>query len=307
MNRQVILIVVTLLFSGIVSGQQVAVFPAVTDLTPGKHNSIWGTEIQIIKMNPLDHLTVKRLWVCLPDGGFLENPDEALTWELFSNQNRILQLKGEDLLFDTESDRGAVALQIEGGDFIATSRVMDVMRGVYRPPAIFGQGQLIPGIDEPLIGSSHLPWLGGCSTARCSEGGTDPWNFYRNNIGLINPNPTPMEITGVLIPFGTSGGPPAELDQDVEPETFTKQLPAYGWLQFNLQPDHLYGYDMFGGPIPAITGFIVSLTPNSELPYYAYGSVVFAPNPETEVPEFNDPMYIPAEPGYFTPVSELSP
>jgi len=32
--------------------------------------------------------------------------------------------------------------------------------------------------------------------------------------------------------------------------------------------------------------------------------VVFSPDPDTGVPEFSDPMFIPAEPGYITPIIE---
>lgn len=52
-------------------------------------------------------------------------------------------------------------------------------------------------------------------------------------------------------------------------------------------------------------GFVISLTPDrDDLPYYAYASVVFSPDPDTGVPEFSDPMFIPAEPGYITPIIE---
>jgi hypothetical protein len=56
---------------------------------------------------------------------------------------------------------------------------------------------------------------------------------------------------------------------------------------------------------PPANGFIVSLTPDSELPYYAYASVVFTPDPASGAPQFSDPMFVPAEPGYVTPINEM--
>ena len=49
------------------------------------------------------------------------------------------------------------------------------------------------------------------------------------------------------------------------------------------------------------------MTPEQQLPYYAYASVIFTPDPDLGVPEFNDPMFIPAEPGYVMPWFEASP
>ena len=71
MMRRVLL---AILFVGLASSahsQQTIVFPAVTDEVPGLNGSSWVTVIRIIKVNPLDSITLHRKWVCLPGGGFL--------------------------------------------------------------------------------------------------------------------------------------------------------------------------------------------------------------------------------------------
>jgi len=140
----------------------------------------------------------------------------------------------------------------------------------------------------------------------CSEDPPERWDYLRNNIGFVNPNPVPLTVVGTVIPFGFLGldGGIAEFYQDL-PETFTKTVPAYGWLQFRWEAttDYETQYGPWVGP-PA-NGFIVSLTPDSVLPYYAYASVVFTPDPESDAPQFNDPMFVPAEPGFVAPLGML--
>lgn len=113
----------------------------------------------------------------------------------------MLSLGGE-LLEGTGATAGAVALEVEDGEVIAHSNIMDIRWGRYRPfyMEAFGQGQHVPALRAPLLGPSHIPWLGGCRGTRCVE--TAIWQFLRNNIGIVNPNPEELTITGTILPFG---------------------------------------------------------------------------------------------------------
>jgi hypothetical protein len=58
---------------------------------------------------------------------------------------------------------------------------------------------------------------------------------------------------------------------------------------------------MWGNPMVPNAGFVMSLLPDSDVPYLAYASTVFAPDPASDIPAFNDPLFISAEPGLFEP------
>jgi len=290
--------------------QQLLVFPAVTDERPGVNGSLWVTTAMVIKTDPDDEVTVRRKWVCLADGGFVDDPATAPTWQLGAHaaSGRLMLSLGGELLEGTGATAGAVALEVEGGEVIAHSNIMDIRWGRYRPfyPEVFGQGQHVPALRTPLLGPSHIPWLGGCRGNRCVE--NNIWQFLRNNIGIVNPNPEALIITGAVLPFGYAAGDgqvPGIGEWNGSPvvETFSITVPAFGWKQFNWKStvDYVGQFTSFSPH----TGFVISLTPDREdLPYYAYASVVFSPDPDTGVPEFSDPMFIPAEPGYIIPIIE---
>jgi hypothetical protein len=295
--------------------QQLLVLPAVTDEQPGLHGSLWVTNVRIVKVNAFDDVVVHRAWLCLEGGGFEDVPGTGPSWMLEGSSARVRVLQGSDLL-QGNGTLGAVGLVVEGGEVIAHAYVADARFGDYNdseqsgdPPGpwVFGQGQLVPAIREPLVGPSHIPWLGGCLNLPCSQDPPERWDYLRNNIGFVNPNPEPMSFVGTVIPFGYSssgfpGGTIGEIPDD-PPETFTSTVPPFGWQQFRWQAHSSYLGNFYVRP-PA-NGFIVSLTPDSELPYYAYASVVFTPDPASGAPQFNDPMFVPAEPGYVMPINEV--
>jgi hypothetical protein len=291
--------------------QQLLVFPAITDELPGLHGSLWVTNVRLVAPVVEDEfIVVRRAWVALEGGGFEDDPETGLRWFLHGSDlhGRAVVVPGGELLGGA-GDLGAVGMVVEGREPIAHAYVADVRYGDHIDDGAvwaFGQGQLIPAIREPLVGPSHIPWLGGCLNNPCSQEPPERWDYLRNNIGLVNPNPEPMTIVAIVIPFGYSAdnypGGFGELYQEV-PETFTKTMPGYGWLQFRWEANTRYtGGVLYTGP--ATNGFIVSLTPDSDRPYYAYASVVFTPDPESGGPEFNDPMFVPAEPGFVAPWSE---
>ena len=315
MRRALCIFVVVLAVAAAGQSQQLLVFPAITDELPGLHGSLWITNMRLVVANPADEVTMRLAWICLEDGGFVIDPSTAPTWFMGGSDvyGRVVVLSGGRVL-RPHGQVGAVGFVVEGGELIGHAYVADSRYGAYSNPSsspyppgpwAFGQGQLVPAMSEPLVGPSHIPWLGGCLNMPCSQDPPDRWDYLRNNIGLVNPNPEPMTVVGTVIPFGFLGiDPPggiAELYQEV-PETFSKTVPAYGWLQFRWEAttDYETHYGPWVGP-PA-NGFIVGLTPDSDLPYYAYASVVFTPDPESGAPQFNDPMFVPAEPGFVAPI-----
>ncbi len=301
--RRLLLTIAFSFVAGPTLGQQLIVIPVIADEVLGVNNSIWQTEVQIIKKNSHDNLTVRRVWVCTGDGGFEEDPATATTWDMTQDDHlvRMLTLSGWELLSGTGKDLGAVALEITGGEAIVNARIADIYRGSLDWRTPFGQGQAIPTNRDAILGPSHLPWLGGCRNVPCTS--STIWDFYRVNIGVVNPNPTPLTITGLAIPFGyPSLGLTAELWNFTHGyQTFTITIPPYGWHQFPWRSNLVFGANIWGDPTVPTAGFVMSLLPDSDAPYLAYASTVFAPDPATGVPAFNDPLFISAEPGFIEP------
>ena len=136
-----------------------------------------------------------------------------------------------------------------------------------------------------------------------------PWKTLRVSHRLTTSTTSNSDLTlyrGTVIPFGLydtfQGGARWSEWVGSSPEIFRKVIPAYGWIQFHWWS--LQRYSEIEGWFYPWAGFIISLTPDKDLPYYAYASVVFTPDPDSGVPEFNDPMFIPAEPGYIPPFTE---
>ncbi len=312
MIRRTIILGVLLAVTTSAWSQQTIVFPAVVDEVAGRNESLWVTVARIIKVDPGDTVTVRRKWVCLPDGGFLDDPSEAPTWTLdgsgdYARNQRILFKWGIDLFEGSDAVAGAVAFVVEGGRVLAHTVAHDVSLGIDLPPYYsFGQGQFMRALEEPLRGPSHLPWIGGCLNSPCARNPALEWDFLRNNIGIVNPNPEWLRVTGTVVPFKTDYGFPQEI-KDSEPETFEKIVPPFGWLQFNWASSSFFGNDIWGKAIVPHAGFVINLTPDKDLPYYAYASVVFSPDPDSGIPIFNDPMFVPAEPGYVAPFAEVFP
>ena len=304
-----LLSVAILCTASVAPAQQLLVFPAVTDEQPGQNGSLWVTTAMVVKADPQDEVTIRRKWVCLRGGGFVDDPATAPTWSMPARdpRGRLLFALGDELLEGTDATIGAVALEVEGGEVLAHTNVMDVRWGLYthNDKLVFGQGQHIAALRAPLLGPSHIPWLGGCRGWWCEQDPSNDWQYLRNNIGIINPNPEPLAVTGKVLPFGyfdaIHGSSWSEW-LGGEPEQFRKVIPAYGWKQFHWYS--LRDYREIEGRFLPRAGFIISLTPDQDLPYYAYASVVFTPDPGSGAPEFNDPMFIPAEPGYIPPFTE---
>jgi hypothetical protein len=294
--------VMALSIAGPAAAQQRIVLPAVSGVVDGRNGSRWLTEILIVKANPEDHVVVRRLWVCTEQGGFEEDPEQGMVWALADagRTGRALRLSGTELLAGSGSELGAVALSVEGGTVVAVARVVDVSRGAVRGGSIFGLGQLTAVEIPALVGPATIPWIGGDSRFGLGI----EWRLYRNNVGFVNPNPEPLQISGVFTPFGPgdSGGVSELAIEGGEPEVIEVALPPFGWKQISWESGAYYGSLPWGFDLVPTAGFVVGLRPNSELPYYAYASVVFSPDPNTGDQELSDPLFIPAIPGFVGPI-----
>ena len=189
MIRRTIILGVLLAVTTTAWSQQTIVFPAVADEVEGVNGSLWVTVVRIIKLDPRDDVVLRRKWVCLPDGGFLVDPPGSNTWLFPADEDygRVSIELGAGLLYNTNSDLGALAFEVEGGKVIAHSYVVDVSRGEYSEilQLASGQGQYIRAMEEPLTGPSHIPWIAGCKNSPCSAEEPIYWDFHRNNIRIV--------------------------------------------------------------------------------------------------------------------------
>jgi hypothetical protein len=129
------------------------------------------------------------------------------------------------------------------------------------------------------------------------------------NVGLVNPSAVPLHLTveahfvhwfAVMPSGGSAATPPVDAlstfivptywDEDpsvVEP--LHVDLPPWGWRQLN-DLSGLVGCNAAGRDRPWVCDgtqpLYVTVTPDGEQPYYAYGSVVYSP--------LNDPELVPA-------------
>lgn len=276
------------------------VLPVVVDGVGGLAGSLWETQVRVVKVDRFDDIVIRRAWVCLEDGGFADDPATAPTWEwpFRADRGRSTLLPVADLLEGTGADRGAVALEVEGGELLVDVGIVDVSLGghidlsQYLP---YGIGQDYSAVRAPNDGASHFSWLGGCYGERSLSSYCD--NHYRNNIGLVNPNPEPMDLRITVFPFLSSVSLVADPE---EGEVYT--LPAYGWRQFAWPLDerlpiyetifYIRSYPLYG---------VANVEPEDDLPYYAYVSVVYTTPPGVSSPRASDPYFQLAEPGTIGP------
>lgn len=295
-----ILIAATIVIAFPAGAGELYVLPVVVDNVRGLEGSLWETQIRVVKMDRFDDIVIRRAWVCLEDGGFDDDPATAPTWEwpFRADRGRSMLLTASDLFEGTSADRGAVALEVEGGELLVDVSIVDVSLGglvLSSRELPFGIGQTYSAVTSPNSGASHFSWLGGCYGERSLSDYCD--NHYRNNIGLVNPNPEPMDYRITVFPFLSSVSLVASPE---EGEVYT--LPAFGWRQFAWPLDewlpifetiyYLRSYPLYG---------VANLEPEDDLPYYAYVSVVYTTPPGVSSPAVSDPYFQLAQPGTIGP------
>ncbi|MDD5563479.1 MAG: hypothetical protein PHQ91_07165 [Thermoanaerobaculaceae bacterium] len=277
---------------------ETVVLPVVARGLPGLNGSFWDSEVRISGPNLLSPGRIKRLWVALPGGGFVDDPAAAPGWQFptiacpgFCFYAGIVVLTGDQLLQGVDASKGAVALEIEGTGnhvFLHNSNTLGQPRlpqDAEGPACCLpGNGQLIRGLTESLVGQGFIPWI---------TAGRSP---YRVSVGLINPTGVARSfgVTVVLLtPFAGSAGtywlgnqyqygtPMPTLTIDLQPWGFRQvddlasvllpECPSCTW-QDRVTPAAIYLVD----------------NDNAGLPFYAYASVIWTP--------LNDPEFVAAEP-----------
>ena len=277
------------------------VLPVVARGVPGKNGSYWDSEVRISGPNlSSTGGDIKRVWVALPGGGFLDDPAAAPRWGFPSitcpgpcpDVITIVVLTGDQLLQGTDAPKGAVALEIEGTGnhvFLHNANTLGQPRLPQDdggPPCCLpGNGQLIRALREPLIAQGFVPWI---------ASGRSP---YRVSVGVINPTPQSRTIAIALdhaFSVGRDGSPPdgtywlgnpVGLNQSM----LTIDLPPWGFRQI----DDLASVMLQRCPSCAwldrvAPAAIYLVDSDTQLPFYAYASVIWTP--------LNDPEFVAAVP-----------
>ncbi len=337
------LALVALLAAEVAGAGQLHVLPVVAADVPGDNGSRWMTDVRIVAVNPGEDLAVRRAWVALPGSGWEEDPESAVEWRLSdwwdtswaTHAERGFVLTGKQLLDGTGSAVGAVGLEVEG-EAVVMATVADVSEPVRREGGhlfvtVPGTGQLVPSLEQPLRGEAYIPWsVGGNDVEDCYR----VYDVWRDNLGLVNPSPEPLEMDLWIVVVGPSWPDFVPPEEEIPPEwrkwdpacvkregevicpaplldagpgdlkrgyAARVTVPPWGWVQLDrvsllYEPSDPFGWCLGGRPSGPE---IVVLRPvDPEHPYYAYLSLVYGPT--------NDPRFVPAVPGHFGTWDEVA-
>lgn len=90
------------------------VVPVVVKGTPGLNGSFWDSEVRILRLTLQQDLVVRRKWVALARGGFVDDPATAPVWAFPAMPSqltaRMIVLKGSDLLQGVDATHASVGL-----------------------------------------------------------------------------------------------------------------------------------------------------------------------------------------------------
>lgn len=269
------------------------VLPVVVTGAPGVNGSYWQSELRVVD-DDASTIVVRRKWVALPEGGFVDDPATAPSWEIGAYVGpgfappRVLILSGGELLKGTGSTHGAVALEIEKGIdsgfepdsvllFIANTGG-DTMGGDPNACCLAGNGQLVkPATGDPTAFTT-LGW------------GTSDLDRFRTNVGLVNPNDRAITVTVDLWVYERYATTPNDYWRWKIMGSFAVVLPALGWLQVNdmlaSKLDEICPGGcswLFDAPAPLFLQAWTGVNEGSP-PFYAYVSSIHTPT--------NDPLFI---------------
>lgn len=277
------------------------VLPVVVSQVEGLEGSFWESEIRILRLDPTEPVTVRRAWVALRGGGFVDNPATAPKWSLTPDtrdfaSRRMLVLEGQMLLRGTGATHAAIGLEIEGAVkvMVRTANTENKMppQGPGSPRVcLLGNGQLTFAATELIAGESYIPWI---SSTR-SDSSAHP-ALFRTNLGFVNPTPSRLRLSVQII--GSADpyfGWFSEAGWTFQP-TLKIDLPPWGWTQLN---DVFAGLCVFEVPwrcsLPAVPlPSYARIVPEGDGPYLAYASVIYSPT--------NDPELVWAEQGSLGPL-----
>ena len=205
----VVMLAAALAMGAVQAGGETVVLPVVVSGIPGINGSFWDSEVRIAGLNLTPPGPIRRLWVALPGGGFVDDPAVAPAWSFpplacpgTCFAAGLVLLTGEQLLQGTGASKGAVALDVSGTGnsvFLHNSNTLGQPRlpqDAQGPACCLpGNGQLVRGLTQPLVGWGLIPWV---------TAGRSP---YRVSVGVINPTATARSLTvnvGPLTPFAGS-------------------------------------------------------------------------------------------------------
>ena len=260
------------------------VVPVVVKGTPGLNGSFWDSEVRILRLTLQQDLVVRRKWVALAAGGFVDDPATAPSWAFPAMPSqltaRMIVLKGSDLLQGVDATHAAVGLEIQGpvAVFLHNVNSQGTLGG-----ALLGSGQLTPGASAPFVGPATIPW----ATAGAGS--------FRMSLGFVNPTAVPLTLRVYPSRLYLAFPYPDELDwrywldaNALQPLVIT--LPPWGWRQVDDVFSKLllctYAGGCAGAASPGYNGphFMEVEPDDPQVPYFAYASIVYSP--------LNDPEFV---------------
>ena len=284
-----ILLSLTLASAGLVAGETY-VLPVVVKGVQGLSGSYWDSEVRILLMSRQQDIVVRRVWVALADGGFVDDPATAPSWSFPHlgdiETARMIVLKGSDLLQGVNATHASVALDIPARVAVFLHNVNSLGS---QDGALLGSGQLAPGASAPFVGAVTIPW------ATAGEAN------FRMSLGFVNPSPSQLTLRVYTSPVTMAFSDPLTRDPrywlDANPlQPFVVTLPPWGWRQINdifskmIQCTYADGcWPIFPGSGYAGVHFVEVEPDNPQAPYFAYASMVYSP--------LNEPEFVSVVPG----------
>ena len=290
----VIAFVLVALASAAPSLGETVVLPVVARGVHGINGSVWDSEVRISGPRLTAPGRITRLWVALPEGGFVDDPATAPGWSfppvtwpssLFSPTFMVV-LTGDQLLQESDAPKGAVALDIEGTGnhvFLHNANTLGQPRLPQDAPCCLpGSGQSIRALTDPLVREGYFPWI---------TSGRSP---YRVSVGLINPTAQPRTITIALDRLRGEGAQPLTPPDGTywfgtEQATLAFDIAPLGFLQVDdlasVLRAHCPSCEWLDWVAPTVVHVV---EPGGQLPFYAYASVIWSP--------LNDPEFVPVVP-----------
>jgi hypothetical protein len=272
------------------------VLPVVVQGVRGMYGSFWDSEVRIMGQYLVFPGQVRRVWVAMPGGGFLDDPATAPHWTFppvatpDTPAFGAYVLTGAQLLQGTSATHAAIALEMDGTNnevYLRNANIGGQARlpengGAYTC-CLSGNGQLIRALRTPLVSNGFIPWL---------TSGSVP---FRVSVGVINASDQPRSVTvylNALVPYDplVSGGQSYWLLAAPTPAGLKVDLPPWGFRQIDdfisvMRQQCTSGCDLLDRVAPAAV-FLQDLA--TQLPFYAYASVIYSP--------LNDPEFIAAVP-----------
>jgi hypothetical protein len=284
MKGVIIALVLSMACAGSVAGETY-VLPVVVKGVQGLSGSYWDSEIRILLLSRQQDIVVRRAWVALADGGFVDDPATAPSWSFPDLPPqltaRMIVLKGSDLLQGVNATHASVGLDIPG-------RVAVYLHNVNsqgsQEGALLGSGQLGPGASVPVVGPVTIPW----ATAGDAN--------FRMSVGFVNPSPTQLTLRVYTSRVWRAFPGPEIVDPrywlDANPlQPLVVALPPWGWRQVNDIFSKLILCTLPSGCWPDYAGsgyagpqYMEVEPDDGQAPYFAYASIVYSP--------LNDPEFV---------------